>query len=114
MGRYRRGRLAPSELHDRRAPAAPLGRRVSEVGDEGMAREHGANDRALHPAAASVDQAHLAEATAVDSLQIVGDHGGNIGRREGVQVERILDGDGNGLGRLYSVSPPPTCSCQCW
>jgi hypothetical protein len=91
-----------------------LGRGVGEAGDQGVAREHGADDRPLHATTASVDEADLAEAPGVNRFQIVGDDGRDVGRSEGMQVERILDRDGNGLGRLYSFSPPPMCSCQCW
>jgi hypothetical protein len=61
-----------------------------------------------------VDEANFPETAGVGRFEVVGDDGRNIGRGEGVQIEGVLDRDGNGLVLLYSVNPPPTCCCQCW
>jgi len=44
-----------------------------------------------------VDQPDLVEAARVGGLQVFLDHRGDVARREGVQVERVLDGEGDGL-----------------
>jgi hypothetical protein len=79
-----------------------------------MPRQHATDDLALHPSPAPVDESHVAKSAGVGRLEIVGDDGRNIGRGEGVEIEGVLDRDRNGLGLVYSFSPPPTCCCQCW
>src|SRR3972149_624434 len=97
-----------------RPPAAALGRRGGERGDAGVPREDGADDLALDADAAAVDQPHLCEAGGVGGLEVVGDGGGDVAGGEGVQVERVLDRDPDGLVLAgYSSSPPITCCCQC-
>jgi len=47
----------------------------------------------------------------VGGFQIVRDDRGNVARREGVKIQRILDRDADGLV-VYSRGPPSTCSFQ--
>jgi hypothetical protein len=79
-----------------------------------MPRQHAADDLALHPSPAPVDESHFEESAGVGRLEVVGDDGRNIGGGEGVEIEGVLDRDRNGLGLVYSFNPPPTCCCQCW
>jgi len=58
-----------------------------------------------------VDQPHLDESAGVGGFQIVRDDRGNVARREGVQIQRILDRDADRLV-VYSRGPPSTCSFQ--
>jgi hypothetical protein len=46
-----------------------------------------------------VDQADFREAASVGGFQIVVDHARHVARRERVEVERLLDRDGDGLLR---------------
>jgi hypothetical protein len=97
--------------NERRPGAAALGRRVGVGGDQRMPREDGVHDLPLHPDPAAVDQPHLDESPGLGGFQIVGDDRGDVPRREGVQVQRILDRDADGL-LVYSRGPPSTCSFQ--
>jgi hypothetical protein len=47
----------------------------------------------------------------VDGFEVVRDDRGDVARREGVKIERILDRDADGLV-VYSRGPPITCSFQ--
>jgi hypothetical protein len=96
---------------ERRAGASALGRRVGVAGDQRMAREHGLHDLPLHPDPPAVDEPHLDESPGLGGFEIVGDDRGDVSRREGVQVQRILDRDADGL-LVYSRGPPSTCSFQ--
>jgi len=69
------------------------------------------HDRALDADPTTVDQPHLDESPGVGGFQIVRDDRGNVARREGVQIQRILDRDADGLV-VYSRGPPSTCSFQ--
>jgi hypothetical protein len=60
---------------------------------------------------AAVDQPYLDESLGLGGFQIVRDDRGDVPRREGVQVQRILDRDADGL-LVYSLGPPSTCSFQ--
>jgi hypothetical protein len=58
-----------------------------------------------------VDQPDLGEASRVRGAEVIVDHGRDVARGEGVEIERILDGDRDGLARLLagqSLSPPVT------
>jgi hypothetical protein len=78
--------------HGRPAPAA-LGRRVEEVGDVVPFGEHAPDLRAPDPDALSVDQAHLAVAGLAREAQVFLDRGGDVLGKEGVEVERVLEGN---------------------
>ena len=102
-----------TEADDRGAGTPALGRRIGEAGDERMAGEDRLHDLALDADATAMDQPHFGEPSGVSGLEILGDDRGDVTRREGVQVERILDGDADGLVvACYSRGPPSTCSFQ--
>jgi len=69
------------------------------------------HDRALDADPTTVDQPHLDESAGVGGFQIARDDRGNVARREGVQIQRILDRDADRLV-VYSRGPPSTCSFQ--
>jgi len=69
------------------------------------------HDRALDADPTTVDQPHLDESAGVGGFQIVRDDRGNVARREGMQIQRILDRDADRLV-VYSRGPPSTCSFQ--
>ena len=69
------------------------------------------HDAALHADTAAVDQPDLGESPGVGRFQVVRDDRGDVARREGVKIERILDRDADGLV-VYSRGPPITCSFQ--
>lgn len=66
-------------------------RRVPELLDERMSIERLLHDPALHAFAASVNEPHFAKPRFVRGGDVVGDDRRNVARREGVEVERILD-----------------------
>jgi hypothetical protein len=78
----------------------------------GVAGQQRADDLALDADAAAVNQADLPEAAGVRRVEVFGDDRGDVTRREGVQVEGVLDRDANGLGVVYSRGPCSTCCCQ--
>src|SRR5262245_52323210 len=69
------------------------------------------HDPTLHADTAAVDQSDLGESAGVGRFEVVRDDRRDIARREGVQIERILDRDADGLV-VYSRGPPITCSFQ--
>ena len=102
-----------TQADNRGAGTPALGRRIGEAGDERMAGEDRLHDLPLDADAAAMDQPHLDEPSGVSGVEILGDDRGDVTRREGVQVERILDGDADGLVvPCYSRGPPSTCSFQ--
>jgi hypothetical protein len=60
--------------------------------------QEGLHVGALHADAAAVDQPNLAEAARVGLVQILVDDGADVLGPEGVQVERVLDRQVDGLG----------------
>jgi len=102
---------AGSQTDDRRAGAAALGRRVGVAGDQGMAGEHSLHDLALDADPPTVDQSDLDESLGLSGVEILRDDRRHVARREGVQIQRILDRDADGLIG-YSRGPPSTCSFQ--
>jgi len=76
-----------------------------------MPGEQRLHDRALDADPTTVDQPHLDESPSAGGFQIVRDDRGNVARREGVKIQRILDRDADGLV-VYSRGPPSTCSFQ--
>lgn len=68
-------------------------RRVPELHDERMILERLLNDAALDALAASMNQPHLAQAGFVRCGYVLDDNRGHIAWREGMQVERIFDGN---------------------
>ncbi len=99
------------QADERRAGASALGRCVGVRGDEGMAGEDRLHDFPLDADPSAVDQPHLDESHRLGGLQVVGDDRSDIARREGVEIQRILDRDASGLV-VYSRGPPSTCSFQ--
>ena len=99
------------QADDRRAGAAALGRRVGVSGDERVAGEDSLDELSLHADPAAVDQAHLDESLGLGRIEILRDDRRHVARREGVQVQRILDRDADRLVG-YSRGPPSTCSFQ--
>jgi len=75
-----------------------------------VSRDHGLDDLPLDPDAPAVDQPDLAEPSRGGGLEILVDDGGNVARGEGVQIQRILDRDADGL--VYSRGPSITCCFQ--
>src|SRR5262249_21435402 len=102
---------ARAEPHERRAEAAAFRRRVGEAGDQRMPGEQRLHDAALDADAAAVDQSDLGASPGMGRLQVVRDDRGDVARCEGVQIERVLDRDADGLV-AYSRGPPITCSFQ--
>jgi hypothetical protein len=100
---------ARAEPDERRAEAAALGRCVGEAGDQRMPDQQRLHDAALHADTAAVDQPDLGESPGVGRFQVVRDDRGDVARREGVKIERILDRDADGL---VVRGPPSTCSFQ--
>ncbi len=62
-----------------------------------MARQHSADDRALHADPPPMDQPNFAEATRPRGREIFLHHRADICGRESVQIERVLDRDREGL-----------------
>jgi len=81
-----------TKTDDRRAPPAPIRRGIGELLDERMAGQERLDDGTLGPRAPAVDETHLAETSAGALLQVVVDDARDVARGEGVQVERLLDG----------------------
>src|SRR5256886_10885052 len=61
-----------------------------------MARQHPTDDLTLGAGAPAVDQPDLAKPTRHRGIQVLRDDGGHVTRSEGVQIESVLDRDGNG------------------
>ena len=68
-------------------------RRIPELDDERVPLESILDDAALDPAAAAVDQADLTKARVVRCTDVLLDDRRDVARREGVEVERIVEGD---------------------
>ena len=83
--------------HDRRSPSSPRRRFVVEGGDVLSAREQAPDLRALDALAAPVGQAHGADPASAAFIEILGDHGHDVARRKGVEVELAGDGEQDGL-----------------
>src|SRR5438552_13641495 len=83
------------EPRDGRTPSAALGWCIGEALDERMSGQGLANALALHAASSPMDQPDLAESGAGGGFQVGRDDGRRLARQEGVQVERVLDRDGN-------------------
>ena len=78
-----------------------------------MTGEDRLHDLPLDADAAAMDQPHLGEPSGMSGVEILGNDRGDVTRSEGVQIERILDGDADGLVvSCYSRGPPSTCSFQ--
>src|SRR5947209_20602093 len=78
-----------------------------------MPGEDGLHDLPLDADAATVDQPHLGEPFGPSGFEILGDDGGHVARGEGVEVQRILDRDADGLVLAgYSRGPSSTWSFQ--
>jgi len=58
-----------------------------------MAFERGLHDSALHPAAAAVDESHVAQAGGSGGVDVLLHDRRDISRGEGMQVELALDRD---------------------
>lgn len=72
-------------------------RSVPELDDERVSIEQGLHETALHAPAPSVDQADFPEPRRVGCLQVLVDDRSNVGRRERVQVDHILDRHADGV-----------------
>lgn len=64
---------------------------VPEFSDQGMLLERLLDDAALDAFAAAVNQPDLTEARLVCGADVLLDHGGDVARRERVQVDLIVD-----------------------
>ena len=85
------------------APSAGLWWRVAVCHHKTGAGQHRADYLALHPDAASVNDADGAEAHLVRLLQISLDHALDVARRHAVQVEDVGDGDPDGFLRVCKI-----------
>ena len=74
--------------------------RVPELQHEGVTFEGGLHDTALHPRAATVHQTNLPEACLVGGSDVFLDHGLHVAWLEGVEIERGLDRESNGILHL--------------
>jgi hypothetical protein len=93
---------AATKPHQRgAAPTALLGR-VGIAGHQRMAGQEGLHAGPLHADAAAVDQPHLGEAPGVGGNQVLVDDRANVLGAEGVEIERVLDGDVDRLRRVLS------------
>lgn len=89
----------PDSLHadDRRAPSSPRRRFVVEGRDVVAAGEQAADLRALDALAAAMSEPHGAEAAAAAFVEVLGDDGHHVARRERMEVELAGDGEDDGL-----------------
>jgi hypothetical protein len=90
--------------HYGRACASALGRRVEDVRDVVPFCQQAAHFRPPHADALAVDQAHLAKAGLARETQVLLDGGGDVLGEEGVEVERILEGNASQAGGLSVVA----------
>jgi len=98
------GRLAALQHHDGRAGTPAFGRRVEEVGDVVALREQAADLRAPDADALAVDEADLAVAGLARETQVLLDGGSDVLRKEGVEVEGVLEGNASQAGGLSVVA----------
>jgi hypothetical protein len=66
---------------------------IPELDNEWMCVEHALNDPALNPFTASVDEPDFPKTRLVRGAHVLLHNVGNVTRREGVEVERVFDGD---------------------
>ena len=66
---------------------------VPELNHARMPVERRLHDAALNASSAAVHQAHFADAGGRRRFDVLRDDGGNLARREGVEVELALDRD---------------------
>jgi hypothetical protein len=90
-------RASEAQADDGGAATATVLGGVREGDDEGVAREQRLDGRALHADALAVDQANLDEAARVRGLQVVVNDVADVAGQEAVEVERVLDGQGDRL-----------------
>lgn len=76
---------------DRSAPTASIRWRVGEGLDEGMSGQDRADNRPLGACTAAVNDADLVKSTADGLREVLLDEVRDIPRREGVEVQGILD-----------------------
>src|SRR5262249_29727612 len=93
----RRADMSPllSQCNDRCSPPTCLPRRISEILDKLRPREHRSYDLPLHADAAAVDYPQRPETQQMGLLQILLNHGLHIAWRNGMEIERVGDGDTN-------------------
>jgi hypothetical protein len=77
-----------------------------------MTRQDTADDRPLNADTPAVDEAHDSESVIRCRRQIFLDHRGDVTRRKGVEVERILEGNREGSVVAQKRGPAITCCCQ--
>ena len=73
------------------------GRIVPELDHARMAFERGLDDATLHAASASVYDSYFAKACRSRSLDVLGDEGGDVARRERVKIDLVFDGNADRL-----------------
>jgi hypothetical protein len=76
---------------DRGTPTAPIRRRVGEGLDKGMSGQDRANNRPLGACTAAVNDADLVKSAADGLREVLLDEVRDIPRREGVEIQGILD-----------------------
>ena len=86
-----------AKADDRGPGATTFRRRVAEADDQRMPGQQRLDDGALHPDSPPVDQPDFAEPALVGGPEVLLDDRRNVARGEGVEVERVLDGDADGL-----------------
>jgi hypothetical protein len=70
--------------------------------DAGQRAQRAAHLGALHALAAPVHQAHAQDSLLAAGTDVLRHHGGDVARREGVEVQLARDGDGEGLAALVA------------
>ena len=77
---------------------------IPELRDERVSAQVSLNGGALNALPAPVNQSHDLEACRLSGLEIVVDNGKNVTRREGMQIDRSLDGDRDRIVIAHSRS----------
>src|SRR5438309_8073679 len=87
----RRGKPLFAQARDGRAQMRLRG--VPELDDQRMPFERLLDDAPLHTAATSMNEAHLAQTALPGDVHVLLDDRFDVARLEGVEVERLFDGD---------------------
>ncbi len=96
------------EKHPGRSPAAALRRRVGEVGYLRQPFQHPSDNRPLHADSPPVNQPHLAKSPSRRLANVLLDDGGDVARRERVEIESLFDRNAvrwiGLVGHLFSLA----------
>jgi hypothetical protein len=83
------------------APASGFGGSIRELEHVGRTRQDAAHGLALYSNPAPMNNAQRAQPQAARFGEILFDHGFDIARRNGVEVEDISNGNADRLGRFF-------------